>query len=289
MGFSDEGCPFDVIFFQLADENYDCRIEHVQQGHWYYMELKAVFGLVGGVHTDPIERLEFRVEDWIGEFLPEGMGNEDGNINVDWHVPVVGDLETGVTVLFDPPISPDVSELLLAEIEFVVLSDSVLNSYHWMQVVEGKLTDIYGQVYSELAPGWFVFNEDYEDHFCFMLTWVTDRDLHVQNISPELNSEVFGVFDFGFRAISRNCVVLADRPFTGEVLLDGEVLYEFDGVGAQSFSFPIDVTVFSPGDEIVMGIALHADQIDNLAELTYLVMEPTAVEDLNFSKLKSLY
>jgi len=270
-------CINDYIHFRIEPEDYQCELE-VEPYVIYWMDVVASF--YG--HVDPITRLEFRVENWLGD-----PGDPHGDTFIDWlgH-DMSGDIETGVIITFDPPLDAGTSEVVLAQIGILSYSPAWPGEHYEMNIEDPGVFDIYGQRFYT-TRGFYTFNP-YEYTWCYLAGDYEIVDAHVESVTPPPDAMVFETFDLDFTVASWWCMPGEPWPFTGEVRLNGALVHEFEGADVQSFSLPLDVSAYDEGEQVIVGIWVHGCD-EGYAELHYLVEGPTAAGRIDFSTLKVLY
>ena len=271
-----DNCVNDLIVFRYDPTPYDCELD-VSVNQLYEIDLVAQFG----GHADPVDRLEFRIENWL---LP---GYSEGYATLEWLAGTpTGDLETGVTLSFDPPLDAGDGELLLARIQLMSFLPSWPPAPHEMSVQDPVVTDVHEQSFYT-TRGYFTFNPT-DWGYCMLAGDYEIFDVHAESISPPQGSTVAGVFNLDFLAVSWWCLMEEPQAFTGQILVDGEPAYAFEGTGPTPFIFPIDATGCGQGHTMLVEILLDGPD-QSRAVMHYPVDECTGVEASSLSALKIRY
>lgn len=244
-----------------------------------YIILKPGYG-------ENVREVSFRVENFP-------TSGPDGIITVDWNTNlVVGDIASGVTLTFDPPLENNQDNLVLGTIQLFLINDAWIGENHRVDIPEAGWIDVNHQ--DAWTYGWnFFFNYNEPDNGCPLYTvhqaWVKGRDF-----DPPTGSHLSGEFPFTFTMESYYCDPFSEATdYSGRIYVEGTQIGEFAGHGTETHSFDLSTAGIPDGD------ILHVE-IEALGEIggqthcliEYVVDTQTGIEisnDFSLSVVKSLY
>ena len=247
----------------------------------------------------PIQQVHFRVHDWIGN-----PGEPLGQVTEHWSADQVsGSLgDEGITLVWDDGLTPSGggpgAHYELGYFEIEAFSPDWVEDGHLMRPFDLQYTDVAGWDYEgadEGNPDWasqFTIN-GYGYEPCLDYVWDPGPWRGARHFLPEDGELVAPVFPFQFQVISISCESGMPYPFEGVVSLEGQPIAEFawDGLHAiYDFSFDVDASAYPPLStvEVEVYIEFYGGTTREYL-LEYLIADTTPTEEIDFSRLKSLY
>ncbi len=232
---------------------------------------------------DGVSSITLKAADW-----PGSPGYPEGEIFEAWYADdVVGDIETALTLSWDPPLAIAAGEdLLLGEMEVLSMAESWPGTDAPLSF-DGSLVDANAQEFDALRAN-FTFNCTGGDCDCHPtggpLSWLLLRDL-----TPPAGDSVSDTFPLAFTVESHGCLPEEPMEFTGLVQVEGGPQFVIGGTGETPLQFGIHAGHVSPGGELAVDILLENGEIVREARVVYVVEGSVGVEGSSFSVIKSLY
>ena len=223
--------------------------------------------------------------------LPENLGAPDGEWSITWHQPGTTVSEDfSVTIIFDPPLTNPPDFMPIATIDFTAYSDTWIGDDHALVFAGLDIRGAYSQQFETYA-GQFTFNPtasgecDCFTYFCGYLNWVL-----VSDVVPPAGESVSDEFQIEFLASSLDCMTMTEeRPYTGSVHVNGELLGGFSGTGVGTHQFTLSTAGLVVGDEMVVEIYIDNEGYWKRSTVVYVVDEHVPTEASSFSQIKSRY
>jgi hypothetical protein len=209
---------------------------------------------------------------------------------------VIGDPETGLTLIFDPPLDADLSPHHLGTMTILSIAEDWPGSDYHVDIVTETTIDVHQQA-MRLRSNWFVLNCGDPYDCCCVGCGTYGPWILASEFMPASGDVVGENFTFSFRADGWHCnggVIPNDpRAYTGSVLVEGIPVEDFEGFGTQYYSFDLDAGAVPPGEYVHVEVAMeHESGQTQSAQLEYLISESTGVppsRPMDFSALKALY
>jgi len=226
-------------------------IELLEGGSLYF--LAPITGCLDGVTS-----LSFRIPNW-----PDRPDNPGGVVLYEWYSDhVAGDLATGITLSWDEPIILN-HHWLVGRADLLPLEEDWLGSN---LILTPEQVSIEGpsDCVQEASPTSFEINSDGGEYCecdwqgCDWPGDYIDAILWPENIFPPDGSEVYGDFSLDFDVWSFDCDSSDGRDYEGEILLDGDLVFTFEGNGLEHWSVPISTSEFDLGEEFEVLLKLRS-------------------------------
>ncbi|MBN2171950.1 MAG: hypothetical protein JW819_11595 [Candidatus Krumholzibacteriota bacterium] len=291
-----DGCDPSMLFLVVDGNDCMCRGE-VLPGS----PLTARVILYAGHHPRGIAHIELKL--YSLEFPTE----EQGRITEVWYADTVaGDLETGVVLSWSEGLEPTTPYVELGvggvgEGNFFELGMLVFQSFDpaWPGEDPGftigspdpdfwhiSAADVH-DIDFEVVPAAFMLDSEGSSQGCLQVCWGGAgwwRDIRYP--LPVPGSEVSGTFDFEFDTVSIRCPDFYDLPYTGHVLLNDEVIHEFEGFRYTQHALPVSTAGFADGEVIHLRVVVGSWEQELAVDY---VVDTTPVKPTSFSAVKSMY
>ncbi|MCP4547211.1 MAG: hypothetical protein GY835_12200 [bacterium] len=227
--------------------------------------------------------------------VPPDLNFPYGDTAFSWVVDNVNhDFATHVIdITFDPPLETPPDQLHLGRITLVPYNDhaSWVGDDHVVSIDAAWVRDIYGQVYWA-SEGFFTLNCTVPANCGCFATGTPLYWLKAHAVSPAMNSDVTGTFDFGFTLESLDLLGGSSQPYSGEILVNSELMQTFAGVDVQEHSFQISTEGMVAGSAITVEVLVENDEhpyISTHLSVPYEIDDGVAAEEIPISRIKALY